>query len=144
MAREFWRPLWLAWIATVWPLTAVLIAALWEYPGWAVLIVWWLKPVYDRVALYVISEALFGHVPGVSETLRALPRQLRSGPLSSLVWLRLSPIRSAALPVVQLERPALNEIEISIALVVGQPRAAAFDEDRRWPGGDVHQCRWHL
>jgi len=73
-------------------------------PYWTILALWWLKPALDRVPLHVLSEALFGHVPSVGETLRALPNLLRrSNVLASLSLLRFSPLRSLALPVLQLE-----------------------------------------
>jgi len=104
MAREWWKPLWGAWCAVLIPLTALLCYALWTAPYWTVAVLWWLKPALDRVPLHVLSEALFGHVPSVGETLRALPRVLRtSSLLASLTWLRFSPLRSLALPVLQLE-----------------------------------------
>jgi hypothetical protein len=70
----------------------------------AAALVWWLKPLYDRVALYVLSIALLGRAPSILETIAALPRILfGTGLLASLTWLRLSPTRSFHLPVLQLE-----------------------------------------
>jgi hypothetical protein len=103
MVRTWWRPLFGAWALTVLPLAALIQLALYDRPLLALAILWWLKPVYDRVALYVLSEALFGDVPTVRETLRALPGLLRTGIVPSLLWLRLSPLRALHLPVLQLE-----------------------------------------
>ena len=67
-------------------------------------IVWWLKPLYDRVALFVLSVALLGRAPRFAETIAELPRLIfRSGLLASLTWLRLSPARAFYAPVLQLE-----------------------------------------
>ena len=38
------------------------------------MLVWWLKPLYDRVALAVLADALFGRTPTLLETLVGLPR----------------------------------------------------------------------
>jgi uncharacterized protein DUF4129 len=72
--------------------------------GWAAALIWWLKPLYDRVALYVLSVALLGKAPRFSETLAALPRLcFGTGLFASLTWLRFSPTRSFYAPVLQLE-----------------------------------------
>jgi hypothetical protein len=103
MARHWWRPIFAAWCALVFPVAIVLNVALVEHLWLAALILWWLKPAFDRIPLYVLSEALFGHVPTVRETLGALPTALRPGLLRSLSVMRPSPLRSFTLPVMQLE-----------------------------------------
>jgi hypothetical protein len=70
---------------------------------------WWLRPVFDRIPVYVLSRAVFGSVPSVAETLRA---QLHWGwrpMLGHLTWRRFSPMRASMLPVDLLEgaNPAL-------------------------------------
>ncbi len=66
---------------------------------------WWLKPVFDRFALHVVSRAVFGAQPTVAETLGAWREILRPGLLPGLLWVqRLSPWRSFTLPVWQLEK----------------------------------------
>lgn len=112
MVRAWWRPLFTAWLAIVLPLALAIQASLVESPWLALLVIWWLKPLYDRVALFVLSEALFGEAPNLRAVVRALPELLRTRLLASLTWLRLSPLRSLQLPVVQLERlrgPARSE-----------------------------------
>src|SRR5262249_13779600 len=39
-----------------------------------------------------------------------------------------------------VDRPALHEIKIPLAIVVPQPGAFAFDENRWRPGGNFHEC----
>ena len=66
-------------------------------------VMWWLKPVFDRVPLYVYSRAVFGEVPATWPTVRAQLRWgLRWMP-AYLTWRRLSPWRSLNLPVDLLE-----------------------------------------
>src|SRR5439155_11847221 len=62
-----------AWLLITLPVFALTNAlACWIGIPWtAALAMWWLKPVFDRVPLYVISRAVFGHVPPLRETLRA-------------------------------------------------------------------------
>jgi hypothetical protein len=69
-----------------------------------VVVIWWLKPLFDRAVLNVLAQGVFGPVPRWSDTLSALPSLLlRSGLLLSLVPLRLSPQRSLTQPILQLE-----------------------------------------
>jgi hypothetical protein len=100
-----WRgPVLRAWLCTYWPVALVVSALLWNHPSVAYLVVWWLKPAFDRVLLHVYGAAMFGAAPGVRDTLRALPRLLgRTGLLAGLTVQRLSMARSLYLPVTQLE-----------------------------------------
>ena len=91
------------WCATVFPVWALIIVLLPNEPTWASLIMWWLKPLYDRVPLFHLSRAAFGSRPTVKETLREWPRLWSRFLLPALLWRRLSFIRSFALPVLMLE-----------------------------------------
>lgn len=101
------RPLYAAWFALTLPVLAalLLICGLWlESMSWLVLIMWWLKPVFDRLALHVISHAVFGEIPDLGSSLRALPAILRNSRLlAALTWGRFSLQRGIRLPVDQLE-----------------------------------------
>ena len=101
-AAAIWKP----WLALTLPAFALVNALGWifNHAGWALFVMWWLKPLFDRIVLHVLSRAVFGDVPGVRETLRAqlrwgLPRPM----LDYLLWRRLSPVRSLYLPVDLLE-----------------------------------------
>src|SRR3954451_18354738 len=42
----------------------------WLDQAWiALVLIWWLKPVYDRIVLHVLSRAVFGELQGVRATL---------------------------------------------------------------------------
>ncbi|MDR6992249.1 DUF4129 domain-containing protein [Luteimonas sp. 3794] len=78
--------------------------------GWAIdqlwlaaLALWWLKPVFDRVPLFVLSRAVFGAAPGVRATLAAQWRWGWRPLIGHLTWRRFSPWRAATLPVDLLE-----------------------------------------
>lgn len=100
-ARAIWTP-WLLVTGTVFVLS--------NLAAWAVghvwlawLLMWWLRPAFDRIPVYVLSRAVFGSVPGIAETLRA---QLRWGwrPMRGhLTWRRFSPLRAVMLPIDLLE-----------------------------------------
>jgi len=85
------------------PVFVLISLCLWQYPAWAGFVFWWLKPLFERLPLHILSRALFGHTPSLKEALRALPRLLWPQLFASLLWRRLSLFRSFAQPVSQLE-----------------------------------------
>lgn len=91
-----------AWLTAYVPVAIVVYLALREHPAVAIVIMWWLKPLFDRVALDVLSRAVFGEVPGPLAVLRAL--RDAPGIVSSLTIYRFDPARSFNLPVPHLER----------------------------------------
>ncbi len=103
MVREWARPVWSAWLVTVVPIWVATSVALKFRPGLALLVLWWLRPLFDRVPLFVLSRALFGATPTARAVLRELPRLLFGHALSALTLFRLDPARSYNLPVWQLE-----------------------------------------
>ncbi len=60
MLREWWRPVYAAWAVTFVPVAGMVIYALRDEPALAALLLWWLKPVFDRIVLHVLSRAVFG------------------------------------------------------------------------------------
>ncbi|MFC3606314.1 DUF4129 domain-containing protein [Stutzerimonas tarimensis] len=103
LARRHLPQLMAAWALLTVPLFLLLSLLCWRHPGLALVLFWWLKPLYERLPLYILSRALFGATPSTQQALRAFPAQLRHQWLASLTWRRLSPTRSFDLPVVQLE-----------------------------------------
>jgi len=104
LARANFAPLFGAHALVVISIAGSLALALPDRLVLAGALVWWLKPLYDRVALYVLSIALLGKPPRIVETLSALPRILfGTGLFTSLTWLRLTPTRAFFMPVLQLE-----------------------------------------
>lgn len=100
-AAAIWKP----WLLVTGGAFALLNLAAWAvgqiWLAW--LLMWWLRPVFDRIPQYVLSRAVFGSVPGTAETLRA---QLHWGwkpMLGHLTWRRFSPMRAAMLPIDLLE-----------------------------------------
>jgi len=103
LARRHAGLLMASWALLTLPLFGLLCLLLWQYPGWAILLFWWLKPLYERLPLYILAHALFGATPSLRQAFKALPGLLRPQLLASLTWRRLSPTRSFDLPVLQLE-----------------------------------------
>ena len=97
------RALYGPWLTILLPLFIVLNVFLSKHMWLAGIIIWWLKPLYDRILLHVLSQALFGQTPSTRQVLNALPGMLGNGLIAQLTYLRLSSRRSFLLPVWQLE-----------------------------------------
>lgn len=103
LARQHIKTIWKSWLVTIVPLWMVLALLLRDHPWWFLLCLWWLKPIYDRLLLFIVSRALFGAVPSVKYVLKAWPRLLVKNIWKSLVVRRFSPSRSLTMPVSELE-----------------------------------------
>ncbi|HEY5804346.1 MAG TPA: DUF4129 domain-containing protein [Lysobacter sp.] len=100
-AAAIWKP----WLALTVPVLLVVNAFAWAIDAlWlAGLLMWWLKPAFDRIPLYVLSRAVFGDVPTPRQTLQAQRNWSLRWLLPYLTWRRLGPVRSLYLPVDLLE-----------------------------------------
>lgn len=107
LAITHWRPLYAAWLGTCLPVVLVLflICHYWlESLVWFYFLTWWCKPLLDRVALHVISHAVFGSTPSVRQTMEALPRLLWSTRVGAgLLWNWCNPLRPVTMGVDVLE-----------------------------------------
>ena len=101
--RAHRRVVWATWAMTVLPVYALTWVILYRWPPVAYLVLWWLKPAFDRVPLAILSAALFGTVPSAREAVAGLRRQRWPRLLRSLTLARLSPGRAFLLPIWQLE-----------------------------------------
>ena len=103
MARRWFVPMWLMWMATAGPLFLLLHLLLPGSFGLALLFFWWLKPLYEPLVTDWLGRALFNEQAPVHRQLRRLPHVLRKGLPGNITWRRLSPSRSFFLCVQQLE-----------------------------------------
>ncbi|HYU34170.1 MAG TPA: DUF4129 domain-containing protein [Thermoanaerobaculia bacterium] len=106
MVRAWWKPVWAAWLTTVAPAWWLVWCLTWLASGSpfvAFVAVWWLRPLFDRVPLYVVSRRLFGSSPSLREVRRDLPRLWTRQLWAALTLQRLDPARSFDLPVWELE-----------------------------------------
>ena len=103
MVRQEFQPVYTAWFAVALPLFLLLHLLFWG--NWHLIpwLLWWLKPLLDRLPLYILSHALFGESPDRRQFWRDLPGLLRRQALAALTWRRLDAARSFTLPVGQLE-----------------------------------------
>jgi len=102
MVRQWWKTLYASWLVVTFPLFLVL---LWVFEGNGIpsLILWWFKPLFERIHLFILSRAVFGECPGWREVVSEFRRYGRTQVIQSLSWRRLSPTRSLDLAVMQLE-----------------------------------------
>jgi hypothetical protein len=108
MLQRWWRPVYFPHLFTA-GLVAVLamgLARILEKPWVALALLWWLKPLYDRVVLHVLSRAVFGEVLAPRAVLAGAREWLGTGLLGALTFGRFDTARSFNLPVRQLEGQA--------------------------------------
>ena len=127
MVRHWWLPVYLSWLLVYLPVIALItsLAAPSGHPVWALLAVWWLKPLMERAPLYVLSRAVFSDVSTQGEMARALPGIYRTAPWWRLLLTRLSPTRSFCLPVLLLEHLKGKALRTRCAVLLKTHYAAA-------------------
>jgi len=104
MGRLWFKPMVASWAITVGPMLILAMATAWRKPWLVLILLWWLKPVVERVPLSILSRVLFGQTPSVRDALRQAPGLFfRRDALLALTMFRFDPFRSARLPIWQLE-----------------------------------------
>lgn len=111
MLRANARAVWSAWFAFTLPIFVLCnaVGVLVGVPWLGLLLMWWLKPLFDRVPLYVLSHAVFEQTPGWRETLRGQRRWGWRSTLAALSWLRIDSHRALRLPLDLLEGAAAKQ-----------------------------------
>jgi len=96
---------WSAWVLITLPVCLLLagLSVALASPWLGGVLLWWIKPVFDRIPLFVLSRAVFGERPTLRQTLRA-QWDWGWGALRWLHWRRLHPGRALLLPVDLLEQ----------------------------------------
>jgi hypothetical protein len=77
---------------------------------WSWIILWCLKPFFDRMVLHVISVRFFEPHAGAPRILRGFGKSLFRSIPGDLLWRRFSPWRAVMTPVRVLERPGARRI----------------------------------
>jgi hypothetical protein len=105
MLQQWWRTLYASFAPVYLAGVALAFAAGWAWDrAWVSLVVlWWLKPLFDRVALHVVSRAVFGEAIGVRRALADARAWLGTRVPWALTLGRIDMARSFHLPVTQLE-----------------------------------------
>jgi Domain of unknown function (DUF4129) len=105
LVRRHAAAIWGPWLLVTLPVLVLLCVGAWSlgYVALAGLAMWWLRPVFDRIPVYVLSRAVFGTAPRTGETVRAQWRWGWHTMLGHLTWRRFSPLRAVMLPIDLLE-----------------------------------------
>src|SRR3546814_11541948 len=94
---------------------------------------WWLKPLFDRIPLFVLSRAVFGETPTTRQTLAAQRCWGWRAMRGHLLWRRISVVRALSLPVDLLEGAAAARLR--------ERRRVPSSEERRVGKECVSTCR---
>lgn len=103
MVRRSWKSLLITWLLVLLPLAVILNILCWEVEWLVPILIWWLKPMLDRIPLYILSRSAFGDKPGIRETLSAVLPLWRKSALWDLTLGRIDLARSFNMPVRDLE-----------------------------------------
>ena len=125
LVRQHARPLWRAWFLLGAPVFLLCNAVAWWLDGllWAGIAMWWLKPLFDRVPLFLLSRTVFGEHPGTRQVLASPWTFGMRSLLRDLTWARLSPVRSVSMPLRLLEGG--NTTQARRRVIVGRNGSAA-------------------
>ncbi|MCL2809197.1 MAG: hypothetical protein FWD24_03915 [Treponema sp.] len=88
------------WICAFIP--RIFLPANFVYLSW--LIIWFLKPFFDRIILHIISIKFFEKDAGFNRLFSGLGKTLKKGLLGDLLWRRFSPFRCGMMPLRVLEQ----------------------------------------
>ena len=105
MLQRWWRLVYQPHAILLGGLLSIAFLAAWrlDAPWVALVLLWWLKPMYDRLALHVLSRAVFGEALATRAALGGAREWLSSGMVMALTLGRFDLARSFNLPVRQLE-----------------------------------------
>ena len=103
MARKWWRSLLISGAVPPLLLLMPLLVIFWEHPLWAGFIIWWLKPFWERLPLYLASRNIFAEQGFEVDVMRNIRKFYLKDWLPWLLWRRLSFYRAFDAPVTLLE-----------------------------------------
>ncbi len=127
LARRWYFPLLLAWMLPAFSLYLLLGVSFYDSPWLAMLLVWWCKPLLDRLPLMLLSRYLFNERPKGVFGVRSLARLYLFDCLSALIWRRTDMRRSFNLAVNVLERQkGRQRARRCAALAPGSGKAATW------------------
>lgn len=103
MARRWWPTLMLSSAIPALLLFLPLLLVFFDHPYWAVFIIWWLKPFWERLPLYYASRKIFSEDTGLRDMFRQIFSLYLKDFIPWLVWRRFAFQRSYDAPVTLLE-----------------------------------------
>jgi hypothetical protein len=103
MAKRWWWPMMKIWFIVSFPIFLISLLFPQDKLVWALIFIWWFKPIFERPLLYYLSHAVFNELPSLHNTLNSFPQLAFKQWFLSLTWRRFSFSRAMDLPVLQLE-----------------------------------------
>ncbi|MCD4741802.1 MAG: hypothetical protein K8R67_04875 [Desulfobacteraceae bacterium] len=125
MARQWFMPLWLMWIAIALPFSLLAHLILFKHLIIAGILIWWLKPVYEKPLVFWLSRALFNERSGYKDIVRQYFKIIKPRLFADLTYLRFTPNRSFMMPVAILENLKGKEYSIRTK-VLGRNQSAGI------------------
>ncbi len=123
MAKRWYWPMFVASLLLSLPFVFVVNLGLLffeEYLYLAPFVFWWTKPLWERIHLQMLSQAVFGALPGPRAVVSAFPRLMGKQLIQTLFWRRLSLSRAFNAPVMQLEGLAGSARKKRIGVLRGE------------------------
>ena len=106
MVQEWWKFIYFPLAILTFSIASILYLVVPNGKIWiASLVFWWLKPLYDRLVLHVVSHKLFNNELSSWQVLKALPSLVwNTGFFQTITFRRFSFSRGFNLPIWQLEQ----------------------------------------
>ena len=127
IAKRFWFTyvsIWLVLVIPVFLLSTFLLLG--DFLWLSSILVWWLKPVFERPILYMLSKHLFGQTITIRETLKNYKEWLSTGWIDGITLRRFSFIRSFSMSVTLLEKLNGKAYSQRIDILSSKGGGAAF------------------
>ncbi|MDA7669874.1 hypothetical protein N8587_01020 [Akkermansiaceae bacterium] len=64
------------WMTSVFPMGLLILGICHQSVGWGIFLIWWLKPIWECVALHPLSRSLFGEHSTWRENMKVLPDEV--------------------------------------------------------------------
>lgn len=116
LVRRWPAALYGSWLVTALPVFVLGSLLLRAYPGVFGLLLWWFKPLYERLPMWVLSQRIFGTRPTLRDA-RSNWRALIADLPALLTYRRLAPARSFDAPVAVLEGLSGDKRRTRVALL---------------------------
>ena len=127
VAKKFWLKAVVVWLMLALPIFCVLMITLDQAYFWVVmLVIWWLKPFFERPLVFLLSKQLFAQSYSVKQLFLDYRQWLFPSLFWSLTLRRFSPSRSFLMPVILLEKLIGSRYNKRVSVLSGKGGSEAF------------------
>lgn len=104
LIRALWPVILLPWLVMMLVVTGfTLFLHFQQYWYFALFFIWWIKPIYESMLLFILSRSVFGEYPDIGQVFSSMREWMKTAVLTTILFWRLSPSRSFNMPVHLLE-----------------------------------------